>query len=111
MSRAWTKPTGKLAIEIWLVIIMSTSDEVTTRIEADPEMQQAVATTEERSTSFFRSRRFRKIAEASLAYLFLLPAFLIVFIFGIYPIAFSIYQSTQRASVVQSFGGFFIDLM
>ncbi|MFN2124982.1 MAG: ABC transporter permease subunit [Candidatus Promineifilaceae bacterium] len=75
---------------------MSTSDEVTTRIEADPEMQQAVATTEERSTSFFRSRRFRKIAEASLAYLFLLPAFLIVFIFGIYPIAFSIYQSTQR---------------
>jgi multiple sugar transport system permease protein len=75
---------------------MSTSDEVTTPTKSDLETHQAMETVEGNTTSFFHSRRFRKIAEASLAYLFLLPAFLIVFIFGIYPIAFSVYQSTQR---------------
>ena len=72
------------------------SNEATTRTKADAEMHEVVTTVEESTTSFFRSRRFRKIAEAGLAYLFLLPAFLIVFIFGIYPIAFSVYQSSQR---------------
>jgi ABC-type sugar transport system permease subunit len=42
------------------------------------------------------SRRGRAIRESLLAYLFLLPAFLIIFIFGIFPLAFSAYQSTLR---------------
>jgi ABC-type sugar transport system permease subunit len=41
-------------------------------------------------------RRGRAIRESLLAYLFLLPAFLIIFIFGIFPLAFSAYQSTLR---------------
>lgn len=42
------------------------------------------------------SRRARAIRESALAYLFLLPAFLIIFTFGIFPLAFSAYQSTLR---------------
>lgn len=45
---------------------------------------------------FFAGRRGRKLREVLLAYLLLLPAFLIIFIFGIFPLAFSVYQSTLR---------------
>jgi len=38
----------------------------------------------------------RKLREALLAYLFLLPAFLIVGIFGLFPLIFAAYQSTLR---------------
>lgn len=41
-------------------------------------------------------RRGRQIRESILAYLFLFPAFLIIFIFGIFPLAFSAYESTLR---------------
>jgi multiple sugar transport system permease protein len=41
------------------------------------------------------SRR-RKLSEALLAYLFLLPAFLIVGLFGLFPLLFAAYQSTLR---------------
>lgn len=40
--------------------------------------------------------RGRAIRESLLAYLFLFPAFLIIFVFGIFPLAFSAYQSTLR---------------
>lgn len=42
------------------------------------------------------NRRGRAVRESLLAYLFLLPAFLIIFTFGIFPLAFSAYQSTLR---------------
>jgi ABC-type sugar transport system permease subunit len=42
------------------------------------------------------SRRGRAIRESLLAYAFLFPAFLIIFVFGIFPLAFSAYQSTLR---------------
>jgi ABC-type sugar transport system permease subunit len=42
------------------------------------------------------SRRGRAVRESVLAYLFLLPAFLIIFTFGIFPLAFSAYESTLR---------------
>ncbi len=45
---------------------------------------------------FFSGRRGRKLKEVALAYLLLLPAFLIIFTFGIFPLAFSVYQSTLR---------------
>lgn len=42
------------------------------------------------------SRRARAVRESALAYLFLLPAFIIIFTFGIFPLAFSAYESTLR---------------
>lgn len=45
---------------------------------------------------FLEGRRGRKLRENSLAYAMLLPAFIIIFTFGIYPLAFSVYQSTLR---------------
>ena len=53
----------------------------------------------ETSRSFsglFTGRRSRRIRESVLAYFFLFPAFLIIFIFGIFPLAFSAYESTLR---------------
>ncbi len=47
-------------------------------------------------TRFLSGRRGRKVKEALLAYALLLPAFLIILVFGIFPLAFSAYQSTLR---------------
>jgi ABC-type sugar transport system permease subunit len=47
-------------------------------------------------TSFLTSTRARKIKEAALGYIFLLPAFIIIFVFGIFPLFFALYQSTLR---------------
>lgn len=41
-------------------------------------------------------RRGRHLQEGILAYVFLFPAFLIIFVFGIFPLAFSAYESTLR---------------
>lgn len=60
-----------------------------TRTATEPET--AVAT---RRTTLFAGRRGRKLKEALLAYALLLPAFIIIFTFGIFPLAFSAYQST-----------------
>lgn len=46
--------------------------------------------------SLLTGRRSSRIRESLLAYLFLLPALLIIFIFGIFPLAFSAYESTLR---------------
>ncbi|MDX1662170.1 MAG: sugar ABC transporter permease [Candidatus Promineifilaceae bacterium] len=46
--------------------------------------------------SLLAGRRGRRIREAILAYVLLLPAFAIIFIFGIFPLAFSAYESTLR---------------
>lgn len=48
------------------------------------------------SSGFLSSRRGRRIRESILAYLFLAPAFIIIFMFGIFPLAFSAYESTLR---------------
>ncbi|MCB9418366.1 MAG: sugar ABC transporter permease [Ardenticatenaceae bacterium] len=45
---------------------------------------------------FFEGKRGRKFREYFLAYAMLLPAFIIIFTFGIFPLAFSVYQSTLR---------------
>lgn len=50
----------------------------------------------EKSQGRVVSRRARAFRESLLAYLFLLPAFLIIFTFGIFPLAFSAYESTLR---------------
>ncbi len=44
----------------------------------------------------FAGRRGRKLREALLAYLFIGPAFIIIFTFGLFPLAFSFYESTLR---------------
>lgn len=48
------------------------------------------------SARIFAGRRGRRLREALLAYLFLLPAFTIIFVFGLFPLAFSLYESTLR---------------
>jgi multiple sugar transport system permease protein len=47
-------------------------------------------------TGIFSGRRGRRLRENILAYIFLFPAFLIVFTFGLFPLAFSAYESTLR---------------
>ncbi|MFT5195547.1 MAG: ABC-type sugar transport system permease subunit [Cellvibrionaceae bacterium] len=46
-------------------------------------------------TGFFYGRLGLQRREAALAYLFILPAILIIGLFGIFPLIFSIYQSTR----------------
>ena len=59
------------------------------------------------SRSLFAGRQGRRLREALLAYLFLLPAFLIVGLFGLFPIIFAAYQSTLRGlnKIVGTFDG------
>jgi multiple sugar transport system permease protein len=47
-------------------------------------------------TRWFAGRQGRRLRETLLAYVFLLPAFLIVGIFGLFPILFAAYESTLR---------------
>jgi ABC-type sugar transport system permease subunit len=54
------------------------------------------STTTSPVTGIFSGRRGRRLKENILAYIFLFPAFLIVFTFGIFPLAFSAYESTLR---------------
>lgn len=46
--------------------------------------------------ALFAGRRGSRLREGLLAYLFLLPALVIIFVFGIFPLAFSAYESTLR---------------
>lgn len=48
------------------------------------------------SSSLLSGRRGVRFREGLLAYLFLLPALLIIFVFGIFPLGFSAYESTLR---------------
>lgn len=45
---------------------------------------------------FLTGKRRRRIQEAALAYLFLLPSILIIGVFGLFPLVFALYQSTLR---------------
>ncbi len=47
-----------------------------------------------------KGRTFRKIRESVTAYLFLLPAFLIIAVFGLFPMFFSIYVSLHRWRII-----------
>lgn len=47
-------------------------------------------------TGWFAGKQGRKTKEAMLAYLFLLPAFVLVGLFGLFPLLFAAYQSTLR---------------
>jgi ABC-type sugar transport system permease subunit len=49
---------------------------------------------------WFRGYRWRKIRESLLAYLFLLPAFIIIGTFGLFPMAFSVYVSLHRWRII-----------
>lgn len=49
-----------------------------------------------RTTGLLSGRQARKLRENLLAYLFLAPAFLLIFIFGLFPLIFAVYESTLR---------------
>lgn len=68
------------------------SDTIITRDSKDVPEQTASAA----SSSLLSGQRAARIRESILAYLFLLPALLIIFIFGIFPLGFSAYESTLR---------------
>lgn len=55
-----------------------------------------IGTGEKMEGGLFAGRQGRRRKEALLAYLFLLPAFTIVGLFGIFPLIFAAYQSTLR---------------
>lgn len=78
------------------------SDSIVTGSETVPTI--AVET----KTSLLAGSKARKVREAILAYLFIIPAFLIVFTFGIFPLAFSGYQSLLRGlnNIVGPYNGF-----
>ncbi len=50
--------------------------------------------------SMFTGRRWRRLKEALTAYFFLLPAFLIIGVFGLFPIGFAAYVSLHRWRIV-----------
>ncbi len=47
-------------------------------------------------SGLFRGRRGRRLRESLIAYIFVLPAFLIIGLFGLFPIAFAFYVSLHR---------------
>jgi multiple sugar transport system permease protein len=51
--------------------------------------------------TLFRGRRGRRAKEALTAYLFILPSFLIIGIFGLFPIVFAFYVSLHRWRIKQ----------
>jgi ABC-type sugar transport system permease subunit len=51
--------------------------------------------------SWFSGRRWRHIKESINAYLFVLPAFLIIGIFGLFPLVFSVYVSLHRWRIIR----------
>lgn len=58
-----------------------------------PGQKTAVSTPQ---TAFFASKRGQKVKEVVFAYTLLLPAILIIFTFGLFPLFFSAYESTLR---------------
>ena len=67
---------------------------------SDTIISQGSEDTPERSAApvaaLLSGRRSARLREGLLAYLFLLPALLIIFVFGIFPLGFSAYESTLR---------------
>ena len=62
-----------------------------------------MAIVEQRMTprpGIFTGRRWRRLKEALTAYVFLLPAFLIIGIFGLFPIGFAAYVSLHRWRII-----------
>src|SRR6185369_15013320 len=52
--------------------------------------------TQSRFNRLFNSRRGRTLQETLTAYLFLAPALILVFVFGIFPVAFAFFVSLHR---------------
>jgi multiple sugar transport system permease protein len=61
-----------------------------------PSQKSQTTTTPTVRKGWFAGRQGRRLREALLAYAFLFPAFLIVGIFGLFPILFAAFQSTLR---------------
>ncbi|MFK7804171.1 MAG: ABC transporter permease subunit [Anaerolineae bacterium] len=64
-------------------------------IGSTTEENSVPAPARQEQTGFFSGRVGLQRREAALAYLFILPAILIIGLFGIFPLIFSVYQSTR----------------
>lgn len=62
---------------------------------AIPSQQKTETQPKQTGLSIFSGRRGTKRREAFLAYLFLSPAIIIIGLFGLFPLVFSVYQSTR----------------
>ena len=60
-----------------------------------PKSSTTAKTTRNPITAVFSGRKGVKRREAILAYIFLLPAIVIIGLFGLFPLIFSVYQSTR----------------
>ncbi len=56
----------------------------------------------DRFSQIFTPRRLRHIREALTGYLFILPALTLIFIFGIFPVAFALYVSLHKWRIIRT---------
>ena len=77
-------------------------------IGSTTEPDSVSASASQQSQGFFSGRMGLKRREAALAYLIILPAMIIIGLFGIFPLLFSIYQSTRAGlnNIVNKTGHF-----
>ncbi|MCA9971196.1 MAG: sugar ABC transporter permease, partial [Anaerolineales bacterium] len=57
--------------------------------------RQEVVADQRKQTGLFAGRKGQKRKESLLAYLLLFPAMVIIGVFGLFPLIFSVYQSTR----------------
>ncbi|MCY4411598.1 MAG: sugar ABC transporter permease [Caldilineaceae bacterium] len=82
---------GRVALKIWEsgLQVESTASQ-TAAVRSDIRQQMRAA------PNWFRGRQGRRIREMLLAYSFLAPAYIIIGLFGLFPLAFAAYESTLR---------------
>jgi ABC-type sugar transport system permease subunit len=56
----------------------------------------------DRFSQIITPRRLRRIREALTGYLFILPALILIFIFGIFPVAFALYVSLHKWRIIRT---------
>lgn len=64
-------------------------------------LMQAKETLSNTPVSWFSGRRGRHFREAVTAYLFLAPALLLIFVFGIFPVGFALYVSLHKWLIIR----------
>lgn len=92
-SNSIAVPGSHVIIQSFNVKLTATSRE---KAMATQTMTKQKTAASRSRTGVLAGRRGRRIRESLLAYVLLLPAFAIIFTFGIFPIAFSAYESTLR---------------
>ena len=93
---------GALAVQNW-----ESSDHVDSTASQPAAFRSDLQQQVRAAPSWFRGRQGRRLREMLLAYSFLAPAFIIIGLFGLFPLAFAAYESTLRGlnKIVGSYDG------